>query len=313
MNKANFIFCGDLINGKEAFDWLKDKLPLAHGVSSLASCYVKEEALKQLLKVSSPKRGRLLARWRPADLIQGSSDLEAYQVANNLGWDFYISQNFHGKVYRLPGIGTLVGSANATLSGLSIFGSGNDEVSTIVSNTDRNELVVEEIFKNATLLTPDLFTKISQVVIKAKIDSLDNRGADLIEWPIEISEALTVSNQKGLFVSDCFEYPWSSNPSKTDLSLLGLSAISLSDELISNLLGKTKIYQWLVNSCRDAGGVMRYGELTQKLHSCLLDDPLPYRSSVKVLLSNLLSWVEHFKKDEIKISTPNHAQVIELL
>jgi hypothetical protein len=312
MDKANFLFSGDLITGKEAYSWLKDSLPLAHNMSSLASCYMKEEALRQLLSGSTVK-GRLLARWRPGDLIQGSSDLGAYQVARDKGWEFYISQNFHGKVYRLPGIGTLVGSANATLSGLSIFGTGNDEVSTIVSNTDRNELVVEDIFNNATLLTPNLFAKISQVVSKAKIDILDKKGSDLIEWPLEISEALNAPNQKGLFVSDCFESPWSASPSQADLSLLGLRVISLSDELISSSLGHTKIYHWLVNSCRDAGGVVRYGELTQKLHSYLLDDPLPYRSSVKVLLSNLLSWVEHFKKDEIRISTPNHAQVIELL
>jgi len=312
MSSSNYFLSGELITGGESFAWLSNNLPSANAPISIASAYVKSQAIKEILQYCGQK-GRFLARWRLHDLIAGASDIEVYSQLVDSGWDFYISQNFHGKVYRLPGIGTLVGSANATLSGLSIFGSGNDEVSTIVSNTDRNELVVEDIFKNATLLTPNLFTKISQVVSKAKIDNLDNKGSDLIEWPLEISEALIAPNQKGLFVSDCFESPWSASPSQADLSLLGLRVISLSDELISSSLGHTKIYHWLVNSCRDAGGVVRYGELTQKLHSYLLDDPLPYRSSVKVLLSNLLSWVEHFKKDEIRISTPNHAQVIELL
>ena len=312
MDKANFLFSGDLITGKEAYSWLKDSLPLAHDVSSLASCYVKEEALKQLLSGSTAK-GRLLARWRPGDLIQGSSDLGAYQVARDRGWEFYISQNFHGKVYRLPGIGTLVGSANATLSGLSIFGSGNDEVSTIVANTDRNGLAVEDIFKNSTLVTPELFTKIHEVVLNAMTSAGGVSGSSLSEWPVEIAEILAPPNQKGLFVSDCFGAPCSNNPSLADLSLLGLSSIAHSDDLIANALGHTKIYQWLISNCIDAGRVVRYGDLTQRLHSDLLDDPLPYRSSIKTLLSNLLSWVERYKKGEIRISIPHHAQVIELL
>jgi hypothetical protein len=312
MNKANFLFSGDLITGKEAYSWLKDSLPLAHNVSSLASCYVKEEALRQLLGGSTVK-GRLLARWRPGDLIQGSSDLGAYQIARDKGWEFYISQNFHGKVYRLPGIGTLVGSANATLSGLSIFGSGNDEVSTIVANTDRNGVAVDEIFKNATLLTPELFSKINKIVLNAKMSAVEEGGPGLSEWPAEITEILVPSSQKGLFVSDCFGAPFSNNPSPADLSLLGLNSIAHSDDLIGNALGHAKIYQWLVRNCIDAGRVVRYGDLTQRLHSTLLDDPLPYRSSIKALLSNLLSWVERYKKSEIRISIPHHAQVIELL
>jgi hypothetical protein len=312
MDKSNFLFSGDLITGKEAYSWLKDSLPLAHNVSSLASCYVKEEALRQLLSGSTMK-GRLLARWRPGDLIQGSSDLGAYQVAREKGWEFYISQNFHGKVYRLPGIGTLVGSANATLSGLSIFGAGNDEVSTIVANTDRNGMAVDEIFKNATLLTPELFAMMSEVIANAKISGSEVGDHSLSEWPIEIAEILAPTDQKGLFVSDCFSVAFSNNPSPADLSLLGLSSIAYSDDLIASALGHTKIYQWLVINCIDAGGIVRYGDLTQRLHSDLLDDPLPYRSSIKVLLSNLLSWVEKYKKSEIKISTPHHAQVIELL
>ena len=312
MDKTNFLFSGDLITGGEVFDWLKSNLPKAHEMSSIASCYVKEEAIKRLLAPSLLK-GRLLARWRPGDLIEGSSDLSAYEVAREKGWDFYISQNFHGKVYRLPGVGTLVGSANATLSGLSIYTAGNDEVSTIVANTDKNKLVVDGLFKNATLVTPDLFIKLSNQISIAKSNSKEAGSGQLSEWPIEISKLFKRPDQGRLFVSDCFSSPWSNSPTPSDLSLLGLTSIPYDENLVSVAIGQTKIYQWLTHSCADAGGRARYGDLTHRLHNNLLDDPIPYRSSIKDLLSNLLSWVEKYKQKEVKISTPYYAQVVELI
>jgi hypothetical protein len=308
MKNNEFLFNGDLISGEESFKWLKNNLPNAKGIISLASCYVKEVAIRELFSEVNNK-GRLLARWQPGDLIQGSSDLQVYEVMRSAGWDFYISENFHGKVYRLPGFGTMVGSANATLSGLSIYHPGNDEISTIVSNTDQNKQVVNELFDEAILVTPELYKKIYDFIVSVeKTDHLK-----VVSWPKSISDHFPKTKIKKLFVSDCFHSRCTSPPSEFDLSLLGINEIiGINEDVISEAIENTKMYKWLISKCKQ-GEQVKFGELTHELHNDLLDNPLPYRSTVKSLLSNLLSWVEKYKYKEIKVFTPRHTQIIERL
>lgn len=55
-----------------------------------------------------------------------------------------------------------------------------------------------------------------------------------------------------------------------------------------------------------------FGELTQKLHNRTIKDPPPYRRDVKILLANLLSWINLFAKDFIEIERPNYSQIIKI-
>jgi hypothetical protein len=316
MSGSNYLLSGELITGGESFAWLSNKLPLANAPISIASAYVKAQAVKEILHYCGQK-GRFLARWRLNDLVAGASDIEVYSQLVDSGWDFYISQNFHGKLYQLPGVGILVGSVNATLSGLSIYRQGNTEVSTIVENNIKNQELIDSLFSDAIKVTPELFKQLRDVYLNslAKKDTLP-KDFDLV-WPAEIKKSLWVNKVKKLFTSDCFRTKSgvSDNPDylSQDLSLLGLSSLnSVSAEQISQAISDSKIYNWLTSVCLESPNGIFYGELTAKLHNDLLDDPLPYRSSIKDLLSNLLSWVETYKSTEIFISRPNYSQKIEL-
>jgi hypothetical protein len=316
MSSSNYFLSGELITGGESFAWLSNNLPSANAPISIASAYVKSQAIKEILQYCGQK-GRFLARWRLHDLIAGASDIEVYSQLVDSGWDFYISQNFHGKLYQLPGVGILVGSVNATLSGLSIYRQGNTEVSTIVENNIKNQELIDTLFTDAIKVTPELFKqlKVFYDSAVAKKDTL-SKDIDLV-WPAEIKKSLWINKVKKLFTSDCFRTKSgvSDNPDylSQDLSLLGLSSLdNISAEQVSQAISESKIYNWLIAVCLESPNGIFYGELTVKLHNDLLDDPSPYRSSIKDLLSNLLSWVETYKSTEISISRPNYSQKIEL-
>ncbi len=309
-NNPSFLFTGELISGKDAYEWLKFNLPKAHGMSSIASCYVKKDALERIF-TPGIGQGRLLVRWRLSDIIQGSSDLEIFEIVIKNGWQLYLSQNFHGKIYSLPGFGILVGSANATLSGLSIYGNGNVEINTLVNETKENSAVIDELFSSAVPVTHSLFLKIKEFI--STIDKFDSKDAGGMMWPPSISGLLIKKNVGKLFVSDCFRGPFSKRPNYEDLSLLGFNEDSFDEHLVAIALSDTKIYQWLLKTCTELNRPLKFGELTQLLHNSLLDNPLPYRSTIKDLLINLLSWVDYFKKDEIKITRPNFSQQIEIV
>ena len=87
------------------------------------------------------------------------------------------------------------------------------------------------------------------------------------------------------------------------------------DELDSASIKDSKAVQWLINKLEAAENhEMHYGAITKCLHDDLQDDPAPYRSSVKELLTTLLNKVDKCMKEKIEISIPGErSQRIKLL
>ena len=57
----------------------------------------------------------------------------------------------------------------------------------------------------------------------------------------------------------------------------------------------------------------KFGRLTALLHDALIDDPRPYRSSVKHLLSNLLAWISRLQDSHIAVHRPRYTSVVTLV
>ena len=72
----------------------------------------------------------------------------------------------------------------------------------------------------------------------------------------------------------------------------------------------TEVYLWL-KSILITDEFTSFGWLTSKIHNCILDRPLPYRSQIKKYCENLFSWVE-FYSDEIIINKHNKTKSLEL-
>jgi hypothetical protein len=91
----------------------------------------------------------------------------------------------------------------------------------------------------------------------------------------------------------------------------------LNDEIekeeIKDAFLKSKCYRWIVHVLENEDNhEIYFGNLTNKLHGVLVSDPPPYRKDVKILLANLLDWIENLADEEIIVDKPNHSQRIRI-
>ena len=104
----------------------------------------------------------------------------------------------------------------------------------------------------------------------------------------------------------------STEAERHDQLLLGIEAgASMVD--VQRALERTPALCWLraqLGSVEPAE--LYFGNLTQRLHSALLDDPGPRRSEVKTLLQQLLAWIEFAEVPGIVIDRPRHSQRVRL-
>ena len=312
---------GDLLTTHEARAWIEDHLSGELSAIDLCSAYIKRAALEHLTDVIA-ENGllvpvRILARWRLTDLITGASDLVAFELARSKGWSFYIKQDYHGKLYRLDPAGILVGSANLTSSGLGLLPSGNDEISVCISSGPSVSRQIEDLFERSIRVTDPLYERIKEVVLNT-----DLMKAEVPEWPQDLLQLITNSMPviSGLFVDECI---FSSSPAvllqenltsltpmvRHDLSVLGIPEnVIPGKSILKQQFLESKGFRWLCGAVKSEGGEAYFGRLSVLLHDSLLDDPAPYRSSVKTLLSNLLNWANELNCAEIIVDQPNYSQ-----
>jgi hypothetical protein len=313
---TEFPFSGKLIDGRAAADWLLSQARGARVGVSLCSAFLRSEALRALYPEDQVvHQGRLLARWRLGDLLCGASDLDAYPMAKRLGFSFFVRQDFHGKVFSVPGSGIVVGSANATLSGFGLKESANSEVCTLVPDSLENLSLLNEIFKGSIEMTDTIFEEISAVVREAEVSQNLKQ-----EWPSELMDKLQAPEFSGrLLFSECLvSVPtYSANGTiagidARDLYLLGVSAHGLDSSALARAFKQTRIFRWLVHTLKASDGVMYFGVLTERLHNTLLDDPVVYRRDVKTVLQTLLQWCQIFEVAGVIVDRPNHSQRVRL-
>jgi len=309
---------GNLIDGKFAYLWLINNASNVSGCASICSAFLRSSIINDISPHFEPDSSvRVMARWQLGDLLAGASDLEAYKVCRRHGWKFYVCLNFHGKVFHLPPHGILVGSANATESGLGLLSNSNSEACTIVEENTFNINFIAELFHHAYEMNDELFARMLSIVIQAK------EGKNFIEWPDSITNDLSTSatSSEKLLLSEFFKTNGAellsgssilSSDAKLDLSLLGLSQHQLGKDLIALQFKKTKIYFLLIQLLKDSGGEIYFGTLTLAVHEWLIEDPAPHRHEVKVLVKNLYVWISNLGKDylDLIVDRPNHSERI---
>lgn len=309
-------FSGQLIDGRAAAEWLLSKANETPLGVSLCSAFLRSEAMKALYSSeSNAPRGRILARWRLDDLLSGASDLDAYPLAKSLGFKFFIRQDFHGKVFSIPGSGIVVGSANATLSGFGLKELSNSEICTLVPDSNSNQALLDEIFDGAIELTDALFVEISKVVGEAIVSKADKQ-----EWPSDLMDKLQTPEFSGrLLFSECFvsvpaldQRGFITGLDERDLHLLGLREENLNLLALERAFKATRIFRWLVHALRSSNGELYFGSLSESLHNTLLDDPVVYRRDVKIVLQTLLEWCQLFEGVGVVIDRPNHSQRVRI-
>ena len=311
---------GRLIDGKAAYSWLIGRVDKTPGEVSICSAFIRSKVLRDFShKVSSETSVRVMARWKLRDLTAGASDLESYKVCASLGWKFFIRLDFHGKLFYLPSHGILVGSANATESGLGLLSDANMETCTIVPENSSNQLFVDELYKDATEMDEQLFVELESIYNES-VNKLD-----LIDWPNCILQKVhrKKAQVQALFLTECFKSDGSAilrqadylpSEAESDLRLLGLFEDRFDKVILASRFQQSKIYLLLLDLLRKRGGEVYFGSLTQALHDWLIEDPAPHRVEVKILVKNLYGWIERLGPEHVGVlvDRPNHSQRIRL-
>jgi len=247
------------------------------------------------------------------------------------GWDFYVSTDFHGKVYLVDQAVVLIGSANLTGAGYGASRISNEEVMVAVEPTSSNRAKTFQLFESATLVTSELFEAMKGFLLEQKSASNDFEAGNL-KWPPSIQKALSPPSRSDLLVSETFwsNGQWVSGDSEKksgalvevsishDLSLLGYNSCDeirrLSYHQLSEAVCNTKFYGWLQMQLESAPShEMYFGAVTAKLHEALIDDPKPYRRDVKSLLANLLAWINLVDSQQIVVDRPSYSERLRLL
>lgn len=311
-----YSFAGKIIDAIQAYDWLTSSARSLNSDASICSAYTKKTILKKIsANITANTNVRVLVRWELNDLVCGASDLEAYLFCKESGWDFYINNNCHVKIYHLPPSGILIGSANATNSGLGISNDPNIEAGTVIDDLPENIKFIDNLFAKSVLMNDELFLK-----IKNCLESIETPENNLY-WPEDIFNEIkpNVSLQSKFLMTDLLRSNGVSIITKmkeltavdqNDLSLLSISNKDYTDIQLALRLKRTYLFQWLNLILDSHGGELYFGKLTVELHNALIEDPAPYRSEIKLLVVNIYSWINLLGPDllGLSIDQPNHSQ-----
>jgi hypothetical protein len=307
------VLSGSILTGKESYDWLIESIDRSAAGSkiNLASAFIKTPIFNEIASRAAGKFGRVLARWQKDDLLTGASDVDLYEAATRCGWDFYVDLKFHGKIYSVDGEGILLGSANATRSGFSVGGNGNRELCTVVPLTDNSQKIIDQLYEDAVRVDDKLYQELKEEFLSSRATE---KGV-FTDWSQSLLEKIQTVPTRGLFVIDFFQSPCRienllSNPQDADL--LGLSGEFVTRDQVRRKILALRVTSELKSLCAANPEGIWFGTITAHFHNLLLDDPAPYRSDVKVLVANLLSWIGAFLDDMFKIDRPNHSQRISL-
>jgi PLD-like domain len=315
------IFGTDLYRNKLAAALANSQQEIA-----IISAYITIEGIEWILnKVPDNVKCRVLSRWACSDLLSGASDLEVYKKLKERDYSLFILSDLHAKVAVVDKRGLFLGSANATNSGLKLVPGGNREIGTFIIPDEEDLNLIEALFNEGIFITEELYKRFEEEItlLKAEIGKVPTRR----NWSKDLLNELRKTPQR-IWVTETL---WCQSPEELignnvkldssevqhDLALLGLEVFEqtqLSLEELEKAFLNSRIFNWLVGRLNSKENKEIYfGELTQALHNSFLDDPAPYRRTVKDLLSNLLEWITSLSGNLIIIDRPNHSQRIRIV
>lgn len=289
---------------------------------TLISAYITIEGIEWILdKLRDNVNCRVLSRWNCHELVNGASDIEVFEKLSERGFSLYILPDLHAKVTVIDDNTLFLGSANITNSGLRLVPGGNKEIGTVIKPDEQDLNLIETLFNEAVFITEEIYQNFYEEILLLKKES--PKTLPKLKWSQDLQNKLFKPPTK-LWVAETLwcECPdqllknINSDEAVHDLALLGFDPLVLTDltrtELQNSFL-QTRIWKWLIHKLACAeNNEMYYGELSKNLHNSFLDDPTPYRRTVKGLLSNLLEWTISLGSEFILIDKPNHSQRVTL-
>lgn len=290
----------------EIMDTIKRELANATYSVQVITAYCKESSLRYLNSCieNRVRDKRLLLRFRMDDVIMGSTDFSVLDYAISEGWKVYIRFDLHAKTYVIDNKRGLVGSANATRSGLSIGKTGNIEMATLVDIEPQDIIKIDRLFQDAIVVDGLIQEKLSKQMNQVQAGSQRTSYS----WDSSITSLFNphISTLFSYELPDKFMLEPGEYFSFLDIVYDG------NRENLKDVFRWSNAYLWLREILKENSECLYFGEITEKLHNVLVSDPKPYRRDVKMMLSNLLELIVALDMEDIIIDRPNYSQRVRL-
>ena len=262
----------------------------------------------------------IVTRWNNGDLAQGSSDLECYSLAKKNGWMFKVLQDLHAKVMLIDNDILFIGSPNLTGKGMSLVPVSNEELGIKVKPLEEDIKIINQLVNDAVIINDDIIKKLEEwqknlpKIEKPKIPSFPNSIKETFKDKLD---KLWVNNFPWCEVSYLLDnLDKKDNNIIHDLELFGLYGtmhLDLEKDLKESFL-QSKIFNWLIQRLQnEKNKEIYFGRLSSIIHDSLVDDPKPYRKDIKLLQTNLYSYIKFLKPNNILYEKPNISEVIKLI
>lgn len=296
-----------ILFSKEILSVINNELKNATESVQIISAYCKMDAFKTINTYIPSKitKKRIMIRFRLDDLLSGSTDFEVLRFCMCFGWEVYIRFDLHAKTYVIDNKRCMLGSANITKNGLNINKLGNTEMTTLF-NMDKSDVTkIENLFNHSIRVDVALLHELEKQYHEFKM--INQIPKEHKSWDRKIN-SLFNPHIDILFTHELPSYD------KIELNtyIEFLDNTFYNIEALKDSFRWSNSYMWLLETLKNNNGEMYFGELTQKLHSVIINDPKPFRKEVKILLHNLLYYTEKLEMDEITIDRPNYSQRIRL-
>lgn len=295
-----------LLISQEILAQIKKELHNSKNNVMIISAFCKEELIRIFEAEISDmvKEKVLIVRMRPEDILCKATDLSIYEFCKVHGWKLYFRLDLHAKTYIFDNLRCIVGSANATSSGLSLERIGNYELASVNEIEEKDMLAIKKLRLSSVEMTDHIYDMMCDVINK---NSKKENAVSTVSWTKEIID-LFVPDFSILFSED---FPNVFSPS-VSIEWLSMDK-NLQKEQIRELFEESKCYLWLVHYLANQENQEAYfGAVSAALHDVLLNDPKPYRRDVKELLGNLLNWIIELNCSEVQIDRPKYSQRIRL-
>ena len=226
------------LSARDLAKQLSDTLGQADSEAFIASAFITIGGFRWLNdRAKHLKHRTLVVRLTLSDILNSSSDLEAIENAIREGWQVFVDQSLHSKVFIIDDKSVLLGSSNLTSRGLGLSAHFQNEANIIFESTSAPQKIKSHLMQDAVLITDDLLERLKSHL--SEIENAEVGTSKEHQWPEELIPKPRIIC--ALLSSDFPDLP----PEQ-----VGKAPSSFFDENTSASIGVTflnsKAYRWLM-------------------------------------------------------------------
>ncbi len=281
--------------------------------------YIKLAQLKYLLQ-SDPKVENIIVRWKPNDLILGSSDLEIYLFLKERGINLYRNPRLHLKAFLDSYQHAFIGSANISQRALNLPETHNHnyELGIIVENLSLSDrLYFQTIDAESSLITDKIYEDLKEQIVSLKLQfKLEDDfefNFNYLASTFQISSlpmSEDIETLIKIYVNETSNDELALNCALHDLAIyqipFGLNEVNFISELKSSFFKHPFIRAFLTNL--NEVGMIYFGAAKEWIHQNCSDAPTPRKWEITSNIKILYRWIVSLSDGTYEVDKPNYSE-----